>query len=226
VPAVELAATYRAGLDEARIGGDWYDGFVLPDGRLGTVVGDVMGKGLAAAAGMARMRAAVRALAFTDPSPRAVLTGLDRVFTATEEDDQITTMAYLVLDPATGRLVAGDAGHLPFLRVPVSGAAEFVDVGRSATPLGVAEPRIETELQLTPGDVVVAYTDGLVERRDQGIDEGMAELASIVAAHLRDEPDLPVRQLVARVAVPRAIEGRHADDVTVLALRWLGPATA
>jgi hypothetical protein len=84
------------------IGGDWYDAFRLPDGKLAVAAGDVMGKGLTAAAGMGRVRNALRALALTDPRPAAVLAGLDRLFIATELEEQVTTVAYLVLDPASG----------------------------------------------------------------------------------------------------------------------------
>src|SRR6201999_107354 len=96
-------------------GGDWYDVFRLPDRRLAVTVGDVMGKGLLAAAGMGRVRNALRALALTDPRPAAVLAGLDRLFTATELEEQVTTVTYLVIDPETGEGQAGNAGHPPTL---------------------------------------------------------------------------------------------------------------
>src|SRR5438128_8307593 len=94
-------------------GGDWYEAVRRPDGRLAVAAGDVMGKGLSAAAGMGRVRNALRALALTDPRPAAVLAGLDRLFLATELDEQVTTVCYLVVDPQTGEGVAGNAGHLP-----------------------------------------------------------------------------------------------------------------
>ena len=95
------------------MGGDWYDVFVLPDGRVVLVVGDVMGKGVEAAAGMGRLRAALRALAHANPLPEAVLQGLDRVFTATEPPDQIATLVYVLINPAARRAAVGGAGHLP-----------------------------------------------------------------------------------------------------------------
>ena len=97
------------------IGGDWYDAFRLADQRLAVAVGDVMGKGLTAAAGMGRVRNALRALALTDGRPAAVLGGLDRLFSATEAEEQVTTVAYLVIDPETGEGMLGNAGHLPAL---------------------------------------------------------------------------------------------------------------
>ena len=112
-----LEARYLPVTRNMEIGGDWYDAFKLPDGRLAIAAGDVMGKGLTAAAGMGRVRNALRALALTDPRPAAVLAGLDRLFPATELDEQVTTVAYLVIDPATGEGLAGNAGHLPPLRL-------------------------------------------------------------------------------------------------------------
>jgi PAS domain S-box-containing protein len=222
VAGVELAATYRPGMEEARVGGDWYDAFALPDGRLAFVVGDVMGKGVVAAAGMGRMRSAVRALAYTDPSPRAVLTGLDRLFSATEVDEQITTLFYAVVDPQTGSVVAGDAGHPPVVHADAAGQARLVDVGGMATPLGLPEERIECTMQLRPGDLLLAYTDGLVERRHRGIDVGMDLLAVEVSRVVRANPRHPVEELVEGLVT--ALEGPegHADDVTALGMRWWG----
>src|SRR5579859_3782512 len=116
VPGIVLEARYLPVTRNMEIGGDWYDAFKLPDGRLAIAAGDVMGKGLTAAAGMGRVRNALRALALTDPRPAAVLAGLDRLFSATELDEQVTTVAYLVVDPVTGEGLAGNAGHLPPLR--------------------------------------------------------------------------------------------------------------
>src|SRR5205814_6561313 len=113
VPGLVLGATYRPVAKNMEIGGDWYDAFRLADQRLAVAAGDVMGKGLTAAAGTRRVRTALRALALTDPRPAAVLAGLDRLFQATELDEQVTTVAYLVIDPATGEGLAGDAGQLP-----------------------------------------------------------------------------------------------------------------
>ena len=109
VPGIILEASYLPVTRNMEIGGDWYDAFRLPDGKLAVAAGDVMGKGLTAAAGMGRVRNALRALALTDPRPAAVLAGLDRLFIATELEEQVTTVAYLVLDPASGEGMAGSA---------------------------------------------------------------------------------------------------------------------
>src|SRR5207245_2534163 len=178
VPGIALRATYKPVSIE--VGGDWYDAFRLPDGKLAVAAGDVMGKGLTAAAGMGRVRNALRALALTDPRPAAVLGGLDRLFSATEEEEQVTTVAYLVIDPETGNGVLGDAGHLPAL-VLEAGCAPRFDQVEAGTPLGWASPRKQHAFNLRPGSTAVFYSDGLVENRNRGLDAGLEELAAVAA---------------------------------------------
>jgi serine phosphatase RsbU (regulator of sigma subunit) len=126
-----------------------------------------MGKGLSAAAGMGRVRNALRALALTDPRPAAVLAGLDRLFTATELDEQVTTVAYLVFDPVSGEGLAGNAGHPPPLLMSRD-APPRLDLGEAGTPLGWASPRQQYVFRLPPGHTAVLYSDGLVENRRAG----------------------------------------------------------
>jgi PAS domain S-box-containing protein len=147
VPGIILEAKYLP-TKHMEIGGDWYDAFRLPDGKLAVAAGDVMGKGLTAAAGMGRVRNALRALALTDPRPAAVLAGLDRLFIATELEEQVTTVAYLVLDPVTGDGMAGSAGHLPPLMLSVD-APPHLDQAVAGTPLGWASPRQQYAFRLT-----------------------------------------------------------------------------
>jgi serine phosphatase RsbU (regulator of sigma subunit) len=131
------------------------------------VVGDVMGKGVRAAAGMGRLRSALRALAHANPLPEAVLSGLDRVFTATEDADQIATLVYLLVNPVARRAAVGGAGHLPLVLRRAGQPPELVDAGSGSTPLGWPEPRAQRTLELGPGDLLLGLTDGLVERRGQ-----------------------------------------------------------
>ena len=138
VPGIILDARYLPVTRNMEIGGDWYDAFRLPDGRLAVAAGDVMGKGLSAAAGMGRVRNALRALALTDPRPAAVLAGLDRLFTATELDEQVTTVAYLVFDPVSGEGLAGNAGHPPPLLM--SRTAAPAGPGRGGHAAGLGQP--------------------------------------------------------------------------------------
>ena len=215
VPGVELAAWFRAGSVEADVGGDWYDVFALPDGRLALVVGDVMGKGVIAAAGMGRLRSALRALALVDPEPAAVLSGLDRVFSSTEEADQIATLVYLLVDPGNGSVLVSGAGHLPLALCREGVAPALFDAGAGSTPLGWPEVRTQRRVDLASGDVLVGFTDGLVERRGRDIDEGLDAL--LKALHGRDETLAACIDRVGRSLTPDT-PGR--DDATALAVRF------
>jgi PAS domain S-box-containing protein len=216
VPGLVLTAMYRPVTKNMEIGGDWYDAFRLADQRLGVAVGDVMGKGLTAAAGMGRVRNALRALALTDPRPAAVLGGLDRLFSATEEEEQVTTVAYLVIDPETGNGVLGNAGHLPAL-VLEAGCAPRFDQVEAGTPLGWASPRKQHAFSLRPGSTAVFYSDGLVENRNRGLDTGLDELAAVAAR--ADEKLLAQPERLLEYLVERMLAGHEQDDdVTVLVM--------
>jgi PAS domain S-box-containing protein len=215
VPGLVLEARYRPAKN-MEIGGDWYDAFRLADQRLAVAVGDVMGKGLTAAAGMGRVRNALRALALTDPRPAAVLGGLDRLFSATEQEEQVTTVAYLVIDPETGDGVLGNAGHLPAL-VLEAGCAPRFDHVEAGTPLGWASPRKQHAFNLRPGSTAVFYSDGLVENRNRGLDAGLEELAAVAARadeHLLAHPERLLEYLVDRMLAGH----EQDDDVTVLVM--------
>ena len=215
VPGLELAARFRAGSPDAEVGGDWYDVFGLPDGRLIMVVGDVMGKGVRAAAGMGRLRSALRALAHANPLPEAVLQGLDRVFSATEGEEQIATLVYLLVNPETRRAAIGGAGHLPLVLRRAGEAPELVDAGSGSTPLGWPETRRQRTLELGPGDLVLGFTDGLVERRGYDIDQGLAAVQDLVR-----DPAGTLDDLVDRVSSSLMADTLGRDDATVLAVRF------
>jgi PAS domain S-box-containing protein len=216
VPGLILTAKYLPVTRNMEIGGDWYDAFRLADQRLAVAVGDVMGKGLTAAAGMGRVRNALRALALTDPRPAAVLTGLDRLFSATEEEEQVTTVAYLVIDPVTGEGLLGNAGHLPAL-ILGGGSAPRFDQVEAGTPLGWASPRKQHAFAMRPGSTAVIYSDGLVENRNRGLDAGLEELAAVAAradSELLGQPERLLRYLVERMLAGH----EQDDDVTVLVM--------
>jgi PAS domain-containing protein len=213
---IELAARFRPGAAEADVGGDWYDAFALPDGRLVLVVGDVMGKGVSAAAGMGRLRAALRALAFVDPLPEAVLRGLDRVFSATEEPDQIATLVYLLINPAARRAAVGGAGHLPLILLRSGQEPVLVDAGSGSTPLGWPEPRGQQTMELGPGDILMGLTDGVVERRGFDLDEGLAQVLAAASA-----PAESLDALVERVTTTMLGHTAGRDDATLLAVRFV-----
>jgi PAS domain S-box-containing protein len=216
VPGLVMEARYLPVTRNMEIGGDWYDAFRLPDGRLAVAVGDVMGKGLTAAAGMGRVRNALRALALTDPRPAAVLTGLDRLFSATELEEQVTTVAYLVIDPVTGDGLMGSAGHLPVLRLGLD-AEPFLDETEAGTPLGWPSPRQQHPFRLPPGSTAVLYSDGLVENRIRGLDTGLSELVAVAARARSSVVGHPERLL--SYLVDAMLAGHEQDDdVTVLVL--------
>jgi PAS domain S-box-containing protein len=216
VPGIDLDARYLPVTRNMEIGGDWYDVFRLPDRRLAVTVGDVMGKGLQAAAGMGRVRNALRALALTDPRPAAVLAGLDRLFSATELEEQVTTVSYLVIDPETGEGQAGNAGHLPTLLL-TPGALPVLDQAEAGTPLGWASPRRQHAFRLPPGSTAVFYSDGLVENRVRGLDAGLDELVRVAASAPDDLLGAPGRLL--QYLLDHMLAGHEQDDdVTVLVM--------
>jgi PAS domain S-box-containing protein len=220
VPGLELEARYLPVTRNMEIGGDWYDVFWLPDRRLAVTVGDVMGKGLQAAAGMGRVRNALRALALTDPRPAAVLAGLDRLFAATELEEQVTTVSYLVIDPETGEGQAGNAGHLPTLLLMPDGAP-VLDQAEAGTPLGWASPRRQHAFRLPPGSSAVFYSDGLVENRVRGLDAGLDELVAVAAS--APQPMLGQPGQLLQFLLDHMLAGHEQDDdVTLLVMHVPG----
>ncbi|MEU8752167.1 ATP-binding SpoIIE family protein phosphatase [Streptomyces chartreusis] len=210
---LRIAATYHPGGTEAAVGGDWYDVITLGGGRTALVIGDVMGRGVRAAAVMGQLRTAVRAYARLDLPPHEVLQLLDGL--ATEIDaNQIATCVYAVHDPNEGRLVYASAGHLPILVRDENG-----DVRRADEPTG---PPLGTggwmhasgSIALSPGSTAVLYTDGLVERRDEDLDEGIASLERALAG-ATGTPQVVCDRLVRSAGVT----ADHDDDVAVLVLQ-------
>lgn len=211
--AAEAAGRYVPG--SGRVGGDWYDIFALPSGQLALVAGDVAGSGLAAAVVMGRIRSALRAYALEFPGPADVLAKLDRKMQYFEEQPVMATVCCAVLDPDSGRLVISSAGHLP----PVIAApGEHGAIAEIAVdpPIGVARPsrRQATTLALVPGAVLCLYTDGLVERRGEHIDDGITRLCQTVTS----QPPENVYTAAMRTLVGRQPPG---DDIALLAMRWL-----
>jgi PAS domain S-box-containing protein len=215
LPGLGVAARYLPAAAEAEVGGDWYDVIPIPGGEVGLVMGDVAGKGLAAASMVGQLRSALRAYALEGHPPQRVLEQLNRLVWNELGDSQMATLLYLVLDPADGTVRWVNAGHLPPLLVVGDRLAHFMEGGRSV-PLGVMPfPTFEeVTTQLDPGATVVLYTDGLVERPGDHIDNGLARLAGAV----RDAPAEPEHlcEHLLRTLVP---EGGAPDDVALLALQ-------
>ncbi|MFF9814728.1 SpoIIE family protein phosphatase [Streptomyces sp. NPDC014006] len=210
---LRVAATYHPGGTEAAVGGDWYDVITLGGGRTALVIGDVMGRGVRAAAVMGQLRTAVRAYARLDLPPHEVLQLLDGL--ATEIDaNQIATCVYAVHDPNEGRLMYASAGHLPILVRDESGTVHRADEP-TGPPLGTGGwMHTSGSIPLTPGSTAVLYTDGLVERRDEDLDEGIAALERALAG-ATGTPQVVCDRLVRSAGVT----ADHADDVAVLVLQ-------
>jgi PAS domain S-box-containing protein len=219
LPGWEMAASYlQAGHSDA--GGDFYDVTPLEDGRVAFFVGDVMGRGVTAAAAMAQMRAAIRALVTVEPDPTAVLHALDRLF---EQYDfhQLVTLVYAVADPARDELVVANAGHPPPVVHRADGSVEVV-AGEPGLLLGAGGGlRDPITVPFHAGDLLLAYTDGLVERRDEDIETGVTRLVEACAHH--DDKDLAT-WVAAVVLASRDV--RRDDDVAVLAVRRVPGADA
>jgi GAF domain-containing protein/anti-sigma regulatory factor (Ser/Thr protein kinase) len=214
VEGLELAAQYLPGTSGADVGGDWFDVIELENGRVALVVGDVVGKGVQAAATMGQLRNALRAFAFEQLKPSSALTRLNRL-ADTLVEAPFATIAFLTIDPATEVCRYTLAGHpAPLVRKP-DGGAEFLEGGRSL-PLGVGldVAYAQASVELVPGSTLLLYTDGLVERRDRALEDGLTQLRSAVGSG----PPEPAA-LVEHVLAGLLGEGEREDDVAVLAVR-------
>jgi serine phosphatase RsbU (regulator of sigma subunit)/anti-sigma regulatory factor (Ser/Thr protein kinase)/anti-anti-sigma regulatory factor len=226
LPQARLAARYVVAERELAAGGDWFDAVPLPDGRVALVVGDVVGHGAAASAAMGRLRAVAANALEAGRGVLGTLAELDR-FAGRERATRATTVCLAVLDPATGDLELAAAAHPPPLVVTAQGTARWLDVTAGA-PLGTgAGTPAPTWDALAPGDVLVLYTDGLVERPGRTLDEGLEALARTAVAagheHVEDDTTVPTAQVdrVAALTVERMgwTGGGHTDDVTLLAVQ-------
>lgn len=208
---LEVGARYLPGTAGIDVGGDWYD-VVCEPGRCMFVVGDVCGQGLRAATTMAALRFAIRAYIAQGDGPEQITEKLGRLKDF-EGDEVFATMLIGEIDLACRRVRLVNAGHPPPLLVTGAGAS-FVDVPPGA-PIGIGQPGPRArELELPLGGLLIAYTDGLVERRDQEIEAGMERLSNAAVAG-----DSPVEDLLDHL-VEALLPGGAVDDTAILALRW------
>ena len=213
--AFRAAARYLPGTRGTEVGGDWYD-VVQVDQQLVLVVGDVVGRGVQAAAVMGQLQATVRAYALEGHSPAEVLTRLDRVAQAVP-DLHFTTCVVALLDPQTGRLVVSSAGHLP-PAVAGPGGARLLDV-EPGLPLGVGGAVfVDQEHHLPPGSVVLLYTDGLVEERSASLTVGLDRLVACL-----DAPVTSAEEVCDRVLAALGRDGGTDDDTALLVLHLAPP---
>ncbi|MFN8075076.1 MAG: SpoIIE family protein phosphatase [Kineosporiaceae bacterium] len=177
VPGLRLDPAYRPGDSLMTVGGDWYDAFELPGGRLGLVIGDVVGHGVVASSAMGQLRSAARALAMQGLAPADLLAALD-TFAAGVGGAELTTMVYVDLDPVTGELVYSRAGHLPPLLLDAAGTVRELDDGDGMPLASFPHPREQGIARLQPGGSLLLFTDGVVERRGEDLGDGIRRLGA------------------------------------------------
>ncbi|WP_421111363.1 SpoIIE family protein phosphatase [Streptomyces sp. NEAU-S77] len=209
---LETASRYLPAVSAA--GGDWFDVLPMKDGRVGLVVGDVMGKGIHAAAIMGQLRTATRAFSKLDLPPVELLRHLDEITQTL--GDSIATCLYAVCDPRTGHCELSTAGHLPPVLVHPDGDAELIDTP-SGAPLGVGGvPFAAVDCELAEGAVLALFTDGLVEKRHESLDVGLHTLVQLLRRHHHGPLDRICDQVLA------ALHGAPDDDVALLLARLCG----
>jgi serine phosphatase RsbU (regulator of sigma subunit) len=212
LPGLQVAARYRPAAEEYRVGGDWYDVLPLPDGRVLVVTGDIAGHGIDSVTGMVALRNALRGLAFTGHTPGRLMAWLNEVTLQTHGHPTATAVCGLY-DPSDRSLCWASAGHLPPVLLR-EGAAGLLEPPRNillgAVPSAAYE---ETVTRLEPGDTLMLYTDGLVESRHSGIDEGLDRLRLAVErlapAGLDEQAD----------ALLAAVTGDTDDDTSLVVVR-------
>jgi phosphoserine phosphatase RsbU/P len=216
-PGLSVGVTYRPAVSGLEVGGDWYDAFWLDQGdTVGLVIGDVVGRGIGAAATMGQLRSATRALASTGLPPGPLLDALD-AYAERHEVGRMTTLICAQLGLGSRRLRYACAGHPPPLIITPGEEPCFPWDGRSP-PLDVRRasdgPRAEAAITLAPGATVLLYTDGLIERRTESLSEGMDRLLRVAATHREESAAELVGAVVRDLHDPA-----HVDDVCVLAAR-------
>lgn len=216
VPGIALAAHYEAAGRGAEAGGDWYDAFALPNGRVGVVVGDVTGRGLAAASAMGQLRSVTRAFALADEGTRLpgdVLTRLNRYQLALTERE-LFTVIYAIVDPIRGSVCWAAGGHPPPLLRTATGQTRFLEGGGAL--MGMSDVVYQdAEEHVSLNDTLLFYSDGLVERRGESLDEGLRRLSTAAAGG--PEPPTALCRHVLGCMLSSAQTLR--DDVTAVLVR-------
>ena len=213
VGGMSIAVRYRPAAERARVGGDWYDAFLGPDGQLNVVVGDVTGHDQTSAAAMGQLRNVLRGVAWTlaDGSPGAVLRALDRAAEGLAVETYATAVLARVCE---GSLQWSNAGHPPPVLIESDGAARLLEaVPDPLLGLGEDSPRGDHVVQLEPGCTVVFYTDGLVERRSTPLTARLAWLVGLLQGCAVLDPEALCERILA------AAGDRSEDDVALLVLR-------
>lgn len=217
IPGLLLSCRYLAAETGIKVGGDFYDVFTLPDGRIAFVIGDVVGRGVLAACVMAEVRTALRAYAMENHGLAMIMSLLNELLLAMGRN-RSATLAMLALDLETKELSVLSAGHPPALLMNASG--EHTLIGSATSPplgVGVHGEYREERATLEPGSSLLMYTDGLVERRGELIDDGLERLANVLRTAVNDKRP----RLANSVFQAIASQGPLADDVAILAVQSL-----
>lgn len=224
MPGVRLASRYLPAAQTARVGGDWYDAFPLPSGRVGLVVGDVMGHSMTSAAVMGQLRSTLKTLAKLNISAAEVLARLDEQ--AQELGmDRLATCLYAVYDPGAQRVTLTSAGHPPPVLVHTDGTALLLPVP-PGVPIGVGGFGFETtEVDTPAGSTLLLYTDGLVESRLRDVEVGIEQLRTCCsnASHRKAPPQL---EALCDDILNMLGPGDRDDDIALLAARLDGLTSA
>src|SRR5580692_6759571 len=226
LPRASIAADYLVAGQEQAAGGDWFDAIPLGDGRIALVVGDVVGHGVAASAAMGQLRAVLSELLTAEPDLTQVLERTT-AFAARNAALRAATLAVVVLDQTEGTLRYATCGHPPPLIVGADGATRFLDGSRSG-PLGTGSAPVLVTATLDSGELLLLYTDGLIERPDRTIHEGMAELARVAAEAAANRTlsagaARSAAERVCQLTVELLTRTGYADDVTTLAAQVTEP---
>jgi anti-sigma regulatory factor (Ser/Thr protein kinase)/anti-anti-sigma regulatory factor len=220
LPQARIAARYLVAGHEQAAGGDWFDAIPLADGTVALIVGDVVGHGVAASAAMGQLRAVLAELLAAEKDLEHVLKRAD-AFAARMPALRAATLVLAVLDPADGEVRYTTCGHPPPLVIGTEGTARYLE-GTGTGPLGTGSAPVLAADRLASGELLLLYSDGLIERPDQTMAEGMAELAAVAAdaaGTLGADPAAAER--VCQLTVEQLTRAGHADDITALAAQWL-----
>lgn len=218
LPGVGIAARYVPSRGGLEVGGDWYDAFLLPDGKVAIAIGDVQGHDVEAIAFMGQVRTSLRVLATAAPDPGKVLSEANDLLISMG-NDLFATCCFLHFDPATGDVAVARAGHVPLVWATRSGQYGIA-LDRGGPPLGVlaGERYPVTHRNVADAGSLVLLTDGVVEGPSCPIEEGLAAVARLVRTGCDGDPD----ELAADVIKVADLTG-HSDDAAVLVVHYDGP---
>jgi len=214
--SVEVKHRYLPGSQLIEIGGDWYESIALPGGRVALVVGDVAGHGVRAAVTMGRLRTAIHTLAMLELPPAETLQQLNELMQELgAREPHFATCVYAIYDAVSGKCELASAGHLPPLLVRPDGSTELLDIS-PAPPLGVGSGPIQSRVvDIDDGSLLVLYTDGLVERRTEDIDVGLAKLRGIFGPGSADRP----LEDLCKATLAGVYADQQRDDIALLIAR-------